>query len=46
MFLDIHNEGNKEKIADALRALEHERPEVATKAAIIALNNIEQNQVE
>lgn len=55
MFLDIHNEGDKEKIAEALRVLEHgvlehgvleyKRPDVALKAAVYAKNNIEKNQV-
>jgi len=50
MFLDIHNEGDKEKIADALRVLEkgvfeYKRPDVALKAAVYAKNNIEKNQV-
>lgn len=46
MFLDIQNEGDKEKIANALITLENERPEVATKAATIALKHIHQNQVD
>lgn len=51
MFLDIFNEGDKEKIANALRVLEngvleYTRPDVALKAALYAKEKIAENQVD
>ena len=46
MFWDIYKEGNETKIADALRALEFDRKEVAIEVAAAILADQQKNENE